>query len=115
LGNDYYDRPSERLYATVISDVPNSTGYLDWVLDARIKRFAGLEVLVGRAATMLAGEQVEVEDEPYTLQVEATDALKEGDVVVATTHDSLRAAFWGELFSSAAPLRAAPEGWSWTT
>jgi 4-hydroxy-4-methyl-2-oxoglutarate aldolase len=107
LGNDYFDHLAENLYAAVISDVLDSVGYRDRALDARITHSAGPEVLVGRAATMLAGEQIEVEGEPYARQVEAIDALKEGEVVVATTHDSPRAAFWGELFSTAALARGA--------
>jgi 4-hydroxy-4-methyl-2-oxoglutarate aldolase len=107
LGNEYYDRLSERLYAAVLSDVLDAAGYRDQVLDARVTHSTGPEVLVGRAATMLAGEEVEVEGTPYARQVEAIDALKEGDVVVATTHNSPRAAFWGELFSTAALARGA--------
>jgi 4-hydroxy-4-methyl-2-oxoglutarate aldolase len=107
LGNDYFDHLAGHLYAAVISDVLDAAGYRDQALDARIKHSAGPEVLVGRAATMLAGEQIEVEGEPYALQVEAIDALREGEVVVATTHDSPHAAFWGELFSTAAKARGA--------
>jgi 4-hydroxy-4-methyl-2-oxoglutarate aldolase len=107
LGNDYFDHLAENLYAAVISDVLDAAGYRDRALDARIKHSAGPEVLVGRAATMLAGEQIEVEGEPYALQVEAIDGLREGEVVVATTHDSPHAAFWGELFSTAATARGA--------
>jgi 4-hydroxy-4-methyl-2-oxoglutarate aldolase len=107
LGNDYFDHLAGRLYAAVISDVLDAAGYRDQVLDTRITHHAGREVLVGRAATMLAGEEVELQGEPYALQIEAIDALKEGEVVVATTHDSPRAAFWGELFSTAAVARGA--------
>jgi 4-hydroxy-4-methyl-2-oxoglutarate aldolase len=107
LGNEYYDRLSERLYAAVLSDVLDAAGYRDRVLDARVTHSTGPEVLVGRAATMLAGEEVEVEGTPYARQVEAIDALEEGEVVVATTHNSPRAAFWGELFSTAALARGA--------
>ncbi len=107
LGNEYFDHLAGELYAAVISDVLDALGYRDQALDARIVHSAGPEVLVGRAATMLAGEQVEVVGEPYALQVEAIDALEEGEVVVATTHDSPHAAFWGELFSTAAKARGA--------
>ena len=107
MGNDYYDRLSESLYAAVLSDVLDGAGYRDRVLDARITHSTGPEVLVGRAATMLAGEEVEVEGTPYARQVEAIDALTDGEVVVATTHNSSRAAFWGELFSTAALARGA--------
>jgi 4-hydroxy-4-methyl-2-oxoglutarate aldolase len=107
LGNDYFDNLAENLYAAVISDVLDAAGYRDRALDARITHCAGPEVLVGRAATMLAGEQMEVEGEPYALQVEAIDALGLGGVVSPPPHDSPHAAFWGELFSTAATARGA--------
>ena len=107
LGNEYFDHLAGELYAAVISDVLDALGYRDQALDARIVHSAGPGMLIGRAATMLAGEQVEVVGEPYALQVEAIDALREGEVVVATTHDSPRAVFLGELFSTAAKARGA--------
>jgi 4-hydroxy-4-methyl-2-oxoglutarate aldolase len=107
LGNDYFDHLAGRLYAAVISDVLDAAGYRDQALDARITHHAGRDVLVGRAATILAGEEAELQGAPYALQIEAIDGLKEGEVVVATTHDSQSAAFWGELFSTAAVARGA--------
>jgi regulator of RNase E activity RraA len=107
VNSDQYNRLADGLYAAVISDVLDAAGHRNRVLDARVTHYCGPDVLVGRAATMLAGEQVEVEGEPYALQVEATDALGEGDVVVATTQGNEQAAFWGELFSTAAMARGA--------
>ncbi|MDQ3863082.1 MAG: RraA family protein [Actinomycetota bacterium] len=108
MGNDYFDNLAGRLYAAVISDVLDAAGYREQAMGARITHHAGGgDVLVGRAATILAGEEVELRGDPYALQIEAIDGLKEGDVVVATTHDSHRAAFWGELFSTAAVGRGA--------
>ena len=107
MTGDRYDLLADKLYAAVISDVLDATGRRDQVLKAGVTHLCGRGVLVGRAATMLAGEQVEVEGEPYALQVEATDALREGDVVVATTQGNEQAAFWGELFSTAAMARGA--------
>jgi 4-hydroxy-4-methyl-2-oxoglutarate aldolase len=102
-----YDRLADKLYAAVISDVLDAAGRRNQVLDARVTHCLGPGVLVGRAATVLAGEQVEVEGQPYALQVEATDALREDDVIVATTQGNEQAAFWGELFSTAAMARGA--------
>jgi regulator of RNase E activity RraA len=107
VNNDQYDHLADNLYAAVISDVLDAAGRRNQVLDARVTHCLGPGVLVGRAATMLAGEQVEVEEEPYALQVEATDALREDDVIVATTQGNEQAAFWGELFSTAAMARGA--------
>ena len=75
MKGDQYDRLADKLYAAVISDVLDAAGRRHQVLDARVTHYCGPGVLVGRAATILAGEQLEVEGEPYALQVEATDAL----------------------------------------
>ena len=107
MNSDQYDSLADKLYAAVISDVLDAAGRRNQVLDARVIHYLGPGVLVGRAATMLAGEQVEVEGKPYALQVEATDALREDDVIVATTQGNEQAAFWGELFSTAAMARGA--------
>ena len=107
MNGDRYDGLADKLYAAVISDVLDGAGRRNQVLDARVTHYCGPGVLVGKAATMLAGEQVVVEGEPYALQVEATDALRRDDVVVATTQGNERAAFWGELFSTAAMARGA--------
>ena len=113
MNSDQYDHLADNLYAAVISDVLDAAGQRDQVLDARVTHYLGPGVLFGRAATMLAGEQVEVEGEPYALQVEATDALRENDVIVATTQGNEQAAFWGELFSTAAIARG-HGAWCWT-
>ncbi len=107
MNSDQYDRLADKLYAAVISDVLDAAGRRNQVLEARVTHYLGPGVLVGRAATMLAGEQVEVEGEPYALQVEATDALRKDDVIVATTQGNEQAAFWGDLFSTAAMVRGA--------
>ena len=85
MNSDQYDHLADKLYAAVISDVLDAAGRRNQVLDACVTHYLGPDVLVGRAATMLAGEQVEVEEEPYALQVEATDALRENEVILATT------------------------------
>jgi regulator of RNase E activity RraA len=107
VNSDQYDHLADKLYAAVISDILDVAGRRNQVLDARVTHYLGPDVLVGRAATMLAGEQVEVEGEPYALQVEATDALRENEVILATTQGNEQAAFWGELFSTAAMARGA--------
>lgn len=107
MERSYFDRLADRLYAAVISDVLDAADLRHQAMASRVVHQAGPNVLVGRAATVLAGEQSEVEGEPYALQVEAIDALQEGDVVVATTQGSEEAAFWGELFSTAALARGA--------
>lgn len=77
------------------------------MLRSDICHLAGPTVVVGRAATVLAGDQVDLDGEPYALQIEAIDTLQSGDVVVASTGGTTGCAFWGELFSTAARARGA--------
>ena len=58
MGNEYFDHLGRKLYAAVISDVLDAAGRRNQVLDARVTHYLGPGVLVGRAATMLAGEQI---------------------------------------------------------
>jgi regulator of RNase E activity RraA len=46
-------------------------------------------------------------DEPYRLELEAVDALKPDDVLVAQTNGTTRSSLWGELLSTAARVRGA--------
>jgi hypothetical protein len=113
VNNDQYDHLADNLYAAVISDVLDAAGRRNQVLDARVTHCLGPGVLVGRAATMLAGEQVEVEGEPYALQVEATDALREDDVIVATTRVTNRPPS-GVNYSPLRRWHAGHGVWCWT-
>lgn len=101
----YFDRLRDTLYAAVIADVLDAEGRPNQVLAAGIEHLAGAEVAVGRAFTIQACDEVEVEAAPYAKQIAATDAIAPGDVVVAAAETPAESAFWGELFSTAAIAR----------
>ena len=63
--------------------------------------------LVGRAHTVLTADVFARPDDPYRMEIAAVDALKPGDVMVASTNHSRRTCFWGELLSTAAMARGA--------
>lgn len=102
---EYLDQLQDTLYAAVIADVLDAEGREEQAMRAEIRHHAGDEVLVGRAFTMLAGDQVELAGDPYAAQIAATDRLRPGDVVVAAAENPAGSAFWGELFSTAAIAR----------
>ncbi len=109
LDNALFDTMAEKLYVAVISDVLDSLGFRNQVLQPGVvpaQPDPG-QVLVGRAATVLVGPQYEVVDQPYTNQIAAIDALKPGDVVVSGVGGMTNVAVWGELFSNAAKARGA--------
>jgi regulator of RNase E activity RraA len=97
---EYYDHVEERLYTSVLADVMDDLGYRRQVMDHRIRPLYPEARVVGRAATMLAGEVYDVPAEPFKLELELLDSLEPGEVVVCTTQGSVHAAMWGELLST---------------
>jgi regulator of RNase E activity RraA len=104
---EYLDGLGRELYVAVLADVLDAAGRRAQVMRHDIRPQAGGATVVGRAYPMLAGDQVEVDGDPYRMQIEATDALSPGDVVVAAANGPSGCAFWGELFSTAARARGA--------
>ena len=104
-----FDMMAEKLYVAVISDILDSLGLRNQVLQPGVvpAQPDPSQVLVGRAATVLVGPQYEVVEQPYTNQIAAIDALQPGDVVVSGVGGMTNVAVWGELFSNAAKARGA--------
>lgn len=102
-----YDHIKETLYAAVIADILDEMGYRNQVMDAAIRPIQDDAIFVGKARTMLAIPEFHIPEEPYQTQIDATDALKTGDVVVAHCSNVTDSAFWGELFSTASKSRGA--------
>ncbi len=100
---ELYDRMARDLYVAVISDILDSLGFRNQVMDAAIGPVDPLErrALVGRAHTVLMAPIHELIDDPYTVQIAAIDAVQPGDVGVEATGGITGNAFWGELFSNA--------------
>lgn len=96
-----------QLYAAVIADILDDMGYRNQVMTEDIRPLGADDIIVGRARTMLAIPEFHIPDEPYQTQIDATDALQAGDVVVAHTSNITDSAFWGELFSTASMARGA--------
>jgi 4-hydroxy-4-methyl-2-oxoglutarate aldolase len=109
LDDTLFDIMAEKLYVAVISDILDSMGFRNQVLQPGVlpAHPDPSQVLVGRAATVLVGPQYEVVGQPYTNQIAAIDALQPGDVVVSGVGGMTNVAVWGELFSNAAKARGA--------
>lgn len=94
-----------RLYTAVVSDVLDQHGYLDQAMDARIRPIDPAMRLVGRAHTVLSVDIYQRPDDPYAMEIAAIDAVTPGSCVVASTNQSTRTCYWGELLSTAARAR----------
>ena len=97
----------DKLYAAVVSDVLDGLGLRDQAMAARLRPIVPQMRVVGRAHTVLTADVYERPAEPYKLEIAAVDALKPGDVMVASTNGSERTCFWGELLSTASVARGA--------
>ena len=104
---EIFDRMASQLYVAVISDILDSLGFRDQVLESNIQPIDPLDrrVLVGSAHTILMAPIYEMKPEPYTRIIAAIDALQPGTVGVVATSGLANAAYWGELFSNAASRR----------
>jgi 4-hydroxy-4-methyl-2-oxoglutarate aldolase len=100
---------ASELYVAVISDILDSLGFRDQVLDASLHPLgrSSERPLVGRASTLRFEATSDVLENPYDEQIRGIDTLAVGDVVVLAGMGLRACAIWGELFSTAAAARGA--------
>ena len=97
----------ELLTSAVLADVLDGLGHRTSALPPAVRPLRPEWKLCGRAAT-LSTLPVAVEPvSPYAVEMECIDALREGEVLVATTNGDLGSALWGELLSTACRARGA--------
>ncbi len=102
------DLPSEfplgldLLTSAVLADVLDSLGHRSGALPPSVRPLRPGWKLFGRAATLSAIPVAAEPASPYAVELECVDALRPGEVLVATTHGDRGSAVWGELLSTAA-------------
>lgn len=89
------------LYTAVVCDALDSLGRSPQAT-AQLVPMTTDGVLVGRCRTTLWTDMAHTDPDPYALELEAVDALRNGDVMIAAAHGSMRSGIWGELLSTAA-------------
>jgi regulator of RNase E activity RraA len=95
------------LSSAVLADVLDALGHRTSALPPAVRPLRPEWKLFGRALT-LSTLPVAVEPEkPYAVELECIDALRPGDVLVATTNGDLSSALWGELLSTASRAHGA--------
>ena len=104
---ELFDLMAEQLYAAVISDALDASGYREQALRHTVRPLHPQAIVVGRAMPVLCVDVYEIPDEPYQQEIAAVDSLKPNDVLVCSTNGSTRICFWGELLSTAARVRGA--------
>jgi regulator of RNase E activity RraA len=102
-----FDIVAEKLTSSIISDVLDGMGIRNQAMDASLRPVDDEMKIVGYAATMLMSDQYDYDKDTFSLQFQAIDSLKEGEVMMICSNGSERAALWGELLSTAARYRGA--------
>ena len=96
-----------RLSSAVVSDILDDLGHRDHVLDPAIRPLGDAPVIAGWANPFLVAEVDELPAERYGGEIAALDDIAPDDVVLICAGGSVRAACWGDLFSTAARVRGA--------
>jgi regulator of RNase E activity RraA len=97
----------DRLYPAVVADCLDKVGFRANVMDPRIRPLYREARMAGFASTVHA---IEVDrppanpDDYYRGELQAVDALHEGDIMVVST---VRGSYWGELLATASRYRGA--------
>ncbi len=102
-----YGPHQDLLYSAVLADVLDSLGHRRSALPADLRPLRPEWKLFGRAATLSVLPVAVEPQQPYAVELECLDALRPGDVLVATTHGDRGSALWGELLSTAARAHGA--------
>ncbi len=95
----------ESLYPAVVADCLDKVGVRDNVMDTRIRPIYPEAQMAGFASTV---HVVEVNEPPanrddyYKGELQAVDALKDGDIMVVS---QARGSYWGELLATASRYR----------
>lgn len=105
----------DELYTAVLSDVLDSEGLRGQVCSSGFFPITSARRIVGRAFPVLTAETCTLPARPYDKLIEALDTIEQ-DEVFMTNSLSDRAAFWGELLSTACKMRGAVgaiiDGWA---
>jgi len=102
-----YGPHQESLSSAVIADVLDGLGHRTSVLPPSVRPLQPHWKVFGRAATLEFRTVTAIPERPYLVELECIDALRPGDVLVATTGGEYRSALWGELLSTASRARKA--------
>lgn len=93
------------LYTGVLADTLDRLGHKNSALPHDIRPLAPHWRALGRAVTLSVVPVAFEPPMPYKVEMECVDALRPGDLLVATTHGDRGSALWGELLSTACKAR----------
>lgn len=97
---------TNELNSPVLGDILDALGRYHQILPAAIQPMRETMRLAGRAMTALMLDVHGVQKQPFGLLTRALDALRPGEIYIASG-GGMRCAYWGELLTAAARARGA--------
>jgi regulator of RNase E activity RraA len=94
------------LYTPVVGDVLDACGRFHQILPQPVQPALDTMVVVGRAMPVVMIDVFGPQKKPFGLLTEALDALRPGEVYLASG-GGMRCAYWGELLTATARTRGA--------
>jgi 4-hydroxy-4-methyl-2-oxoglutarate aldolase len=99
------DQMRSKLSVALVCDALDAVGYPRQCPRVAIRPWTTQGLLVGRCKTTLWSDMAHADPRPYELELQAVDACKPDDVLIAAAGGSMRSGIWGELLSTAARNR----------
>lgn len=99
------DAMRRHFYSAVVCDALDTEGYPHQSPRLPLRPWSGSGVLVGRCKTTLWADMAHPDPRPYELELQAVDACRPDDVLIAAAGGSERSGVWGELLTTAAQAR----------
>src|SRR5204862_6306115 len=87
----------ELLTSAVLADGLDALGHRNSALPPAVRPLRPEWKIFGRALTLATVPVAAEPEKPYAVELECIDALRPGDVLVATTNGDRSSALWGEL------------------
>ena len=107
ITSEMLDRAATQLYSGLLSDACDRLGIPDRVVKPGIRPAWSGAILCGIVRVIHAEATGWQPMSPYARQIDAIDALRPDDLVLATIGNDPGCGLWGELFSTAARARGA--------
>ncbi len=102
-----YDDKLARCYSAVLMDVMDQMGIRVQCMSPSIRPLVPTMRTWGEAATLYFETVAAVPEKPYLIEMEAIDALQQGQVLVSACNSPTLSAAWGGLLTSGAMGRKA--------
>lgn len=103
--SERFDLMAEKLYGGVLCDVMDELGLRNQAMNERLRPLDEMQVVVGRAKTIMAVDVYYVRDDTYDQEIAALDSVRPDEVAVVCTNRSVNNGVWGELLSTATKMR----------